>query len=80
MLAKDCDKCVSIIQKVCLMDDVINRDDVFDLKGGEVHNLNGIVVVGLDEDELKITAEGDGIGGVGWRSYLRSIVGQVSEG
>ena len=62
------------------MDDVINRYDVVDLKGGEVHNLNGVVVISLDDDELEITAEGDGVGGVGWRSYLGDIVGQVSEG
>ena len=69
VLTKDNHKGVASIEEVCLLDDVFDRNGVYYLKGGQVHNLNGVVVVGLYYYQFFVIAEGDFVCGIGWWSH-----------
>ena len=51
MLTEYKDNSTVYIQELCPVNDIVDVNGINNLVGGKIHDLNGIVVIGFDEDQ-----------------------------
>ena len=61
------------------MDDIVNWNGVYNLKTGQIHDLDRVVVIGLYYCQQHVITKGYFVGCVGWRSDGGFPVGYIGQ-